>query len=165
MADKDRDILIIGIGNEWRCDDGIGIEVGRRVRDRALPGVQVVFENRDGISLDEVWREWKHVIVVDAMCSGASPGTIVRIDANKTPLKPGAFPQSVHAFGLAEAVELSKVMGNMPACLVVYGIEGKRFGHGATLTHEVCEAGKSVFDKILEEIEQHFTGIQDKEDA
>ncbi len=159
MADKDRDILIIGIGNEWRSDDGIGIEVGRRIKDRALLGVQVVFENRDGISLDEVWRGWKYVIVVDAMCSGVPAGTIRRIDANHTPLKPGAFPQSVHAFGLAEAVELSRVMGDLPACLVVYGIEGKRFGHGPTLTPEVREAGKQVIDSILEEIEKHFTTL------
>jgi hydrogenase maturation protease len=152
MKPMDKEILVIGIGNEWRCDDGIGVNVGRRIRDLAIPGVQVVFENRDGISLDEVWRGWEKVIVIDAMCSGAESGAILRINANQTPLKPGAFPQSVHAFGLAEAVELARIMGDIPACLVVYGVEGKRFGHGATLSPEVRDAGERVTERILEEI-------------
>ncbi len=161
----DSRILIIGIGNEWRSDDGIGLDIARNIENQSLPGVHVVYENRDGISLDEVWRGWKRVIVADAMCSGAQAGTILRIDANQTHLKPGAFPQSVHSFGLAEAVELSRVLGEMPSCLVVYGIEGKQFGHGDRISPEVRDAGEVVTARILHEIRHLQISILEQNDA
>lgn len=147
------EILLIGVGNEWRSDDGIGPNVVRHIQKLSIPGVQVVYENRDGISLDETWRGWSKVIVVDAMCSGSEPGTMVRIHANHTPLKPGVFPQSVHAFGLSEAVELARIMGEMPQNLVVFGIEGREFGYGTILSPDVQMAVQTATTHILDEIE------------
>lgn len=165
MITVNPEILLIGIGNEWRCDDGIGLDVARHVQSLSISGVQVVLENRDGISLDEVWRGWSKVIVVDAMCSGADPGTVLRIDANSTHLKPGAFPQSVHAFGLSEAVELSRIMEELPACLVIYGIEGREFKHGTDYSSEVRLAGETTTARILDEIERLRTGTGGQGDA
>lgn len=90
---------------------------------------------------------------------------MLRINANNTHLKPGVFPQSVHAFGVVEAVELSRVLGDIPECLVIYGIEGKEFSHGKILSPEVSEAGEKVTARIVEEIDCLRTGLEANSDA
>jgi hydrogenase maturation protease len=97
----------------------------------------------------EVWRGAETVIIIDAVASGAPPGAIHRFDAARRPIPKGAFPCSTHAFGVAEAIELSRALGEFPRCLVVYGIEGKNFATGVGLSPEVekaaCEAVRRVF--------------------
>jgi hydrogenase maturation protease len=51
--------------------------------------------------------------------TGAAPGTIRRLDAIAQPFPKGAFRRSTHAFGVAEAIELSRAMGELPKSLVV----------------------------------------------
>jgi len=44
-------ILLIGVGNEFRTDDGLGILTAREIRRRGYPGVQVMEANVEGTSL------------------------------------------------------------------------------------------------------------------
>jgi DNA-binding transcriptional LysR family regulator len=61
------------------------------------------------------------------------------------PLPKSGFRCSTHAFGVAEAIELGRGLGNLPQYLVVYGIEGKNFAAGVGLSAEVEEVtGEAV---------------------
>jgi hydrogenase maturation protease len=62
----------------------------------------------------EAWRGVETVIIIDAVMSGAEPGTIRRLDAKTQPLQKDAFRCSTHAFGVAEAIELSRARGELP---------------------------------------------------
>jgi hydrogenase maturation protease len=141
--------LIVGIGNDYRGDDAVGLIVARRLRMRLADSVKVLEQNGDGAALMEVWWRAETVIIIDAVASGAAPGTIHRFDANTLPIPKGAFRCSTHAFGVAEAIELSRALGEFPRSLVVYGIEGKNFAAGVGLSPEVekaaCEAVRQVF--------------------
>ena len=141
--------LIIGIGNEYRGDDAVGLIVARRLKDRLMDSVTVLEQGGDGVALMEAWRSAETVIVIDAVASGAAPGAIHRFDANTRPIPKNAFRCSTHAFGVAEAIELSRALDEFPRSLVVYGIEGKNFAAGVGLSPEVekaaCEAVRQVF--------------------
>lgn len=141
--------LIIGIGNEYRGDDAVGLIVARRLKDRLMDSVTVLEQGGDGVALMEAWRSAETVIVIDAVASGAAPGAIHRFDANMRPIPKNAFRCSTHAFGVAEAIELSRALDEFPRSLVVYGIEGKNFAAGVGLSPEVekaaCEAVRQVF--------------------
>jgi hydrogenase maturation protease len=102
--------------------------------------------------LIEAWSGVSRVFVVDAVHSGAAPGTVVRVDAVRDPLPSEAFQTSTHAFGLAGAVELARALGSLPAALVVYGIEGADFGHGQGLSSEVAAAVPEIVDRVRFEI-------------
>jgi hydrogenase maturation protease len=119
--------LIIGIGNEYRGDDAVGLIVARRLKERLMDSVTVLEQGGDGASLMEAWRGAETVIVIDAVASGAAPGAIHRFDANTLPIPKNAFRCSTHAFGVAEAIELSRALGEFPRSLGGYGIEGKNF--------------------------------------
>ena len=57
---------------------------------------------------------------------------------------------STHAVGLAEAIELARTLGRLPARLVVYGIEGERFEAGTGLTPAVSAALAAVAAAVRE---------------
>ena len=71
-------MLILGCGNPDRSDDAAGVLVARRLRELGIPAEEF---GGDAPALIDAWSGWADVIVVDAMKSGASPGTIKIWDA------------------------------------------------------------------------------------
>ncbi len=131
------DRLVVGIGNPDRGDDAAGILVARALqRTRAT---QVY----DCATLLDVWEGESEVVVVDAMRSGKTPGTVVRFDATTSELRLKTV-SSTHAFGLAETIELGRALGRLPSSLVVYCIEADGFDHGDSLTAPVMDAISEV---------------------
>ena len=128
--------LVIGLGNEWR-DDGAGLAVARRLRGALPEHVSVLEHEGEPVGLLETWSAAQLAIVVDAVSSGAAPGTIHRVDGRRERLPAELFRGSTHAFGLAEAVELARALERLPARLLVYGIEGECFGAGSGLSPSV----------------------------
>lgn len=142
-------LLILGIGNRYRSDDAVGPLVADRLAALGLP---VREHSGEGAGLIEAWSGAGSVIVVDATQSGATPGTIHRLDATAQPLPTAFFRYSTHRFGLAEAVETARALDRLPERLVVYGVEGRQFGFGEALAPEIAEAVDEVVRRILQEV-------------
>ena len=147
-------VRIIGVGHEYRGDDATGLQVARKVRGLRLSGVQVLESAGDAGHLIELWQDPNPAIVIDAMHSGVAPGTIYRLEAGAHPLPAGYFPShSTHSMGVAESIELARVLGHLPHRLIVYGIEGKSYELGAALSPEVCGALGEVVDRLLQDVQ------------
>ena len=115
-------------------------------------GVAVLEREGEPTSLLDAWDGADAVWLVDAVSSDAAPGTIHRIDVGSEAL-PAAFARtSTHHFGLPEAVELARAVGRLPQYLVVYGIEGKTFEVGESLTPPVAAAAATVAAAIRDEV-------------
>ncbi len=95
-----------------------------------------------------MWTPSDHVVIIDAVRSGSSPGRIHRLDAYKAPIPSEFFNYSTHAFSVAEAVEMSRALGTLPKRLVIYGIEGKSFAAGSELSKEVSSVLEQVIDQV-----------------
>lgn len=141
--------LVVGVGNRYRRDDGLGPAVARRLQDAGY-ALAVVEASGEGAGLLQIMERSPWVILVDAVSSGAEPGTIHRLDA-ATPLPKRLFRYSTHAFGVAEAVELARALGSLPARLVIFGVEGAEFGAGDGLSSAVEQAAERVAALILAE--------------
>ena len=137
----------MGIGNAWGGDDAAGVEVARALH-RSEPSARVVEYGGEPSGLIEAWREADDVVLVDAVSSGARPGTVHHVDLNAGPLLPEMGEASTHHLGLADAVELARVLGRLPARLELYGIEGRDFDTGAALTPEVRDAVERVVAEL-----------------
>jgi len=147
-----RPVLVIGLGNELRGDDGAGIEVARRLRGLAAEaGIDVRAQQGEPAGLIDAWSGRKAVVVVDTMRSGAEPGTICRFDASCEPL-PAQLrgSSSTHALSLAEAIELARALEQLPPRAVVFAIEGQRFETGAALSDEVRAVIPKVAGMVLD---------------
>lgn len=146
--------IFVAVGNPFRSDDAVGIAVLRHLRKDIPPGVTVLRETGDGAELFEAWKGAGAVILVDAVQSGSPPGTIHRFDAAAEKLPSWFSHSSTHSFGVAEAIELARSMGELPSRLIVYGIEGLDFSAGTELSPEVAEVVGPAAAVILQEIRQ-----------
>ena len=145
-------ILVIGVGNEYRSDDAVGLVVARRLRQLSIGNVTVIEASGEGTDLMESWKGADTVIIVDAASSGAKPGTIHRIDARAQRIPTGLLRYSTHAFSVGEAVELARAMNRLPPRMVVFGIEGERFDEGTVLSRAVQGSVDIVVDLVLRQL-------------
>ncbi len=145
---RGRRAVIIGIGNEYRRDDGVGPAVVARLRDRVLPDVDLLISDGEPAGLIDDWAGAGLVIVVDAV-AGSRPGRLHRVvlagaGADRsagTGLEARAADAglaSSHGLGLGTVVELAVVLGRLPETLIMHGVEGVNFGQGAGLSPEVA---------------------------
>jgi len=147
-----RRILVIGLGNDYRGDDAVGRVVARRLKAIGGDNVRVVEESGEGVALIEAWKGADFVILIDAVHSGGAAGIIHRFDAEVQPIPGRFFHYSTHAFSVAEAVELARTLNQLPAKLIVYGIEGKTFDSGVGLSLEVEVAAEELLHRVRKEL-------------
>jgi hydrogenase maturation protease len=152
-----RQTLIVGVGNEFRGDDGVGIYIARKLQKMKLADVLVIEQSGEGTSLLESFKDRENVIIIDASQSGAQPGTIHSFEVSNQPLpKDMQFRSySSHAFGVVEAIELARALGQMPQKLTVYGIEAKAFDPGENLSDEVKDAAEQLIIQLLKELKSN----------
>ena len=144
-------MILIGVGNGWRGDDGAGLALARRVRELAPAGVEVREVEGDATALVDAWSGAEHVVVVDAAQSGAAPGSVRRFDARSRPLPVRSLRSSTHAFGVSDAVELARSLDRLPGRLDVYAIEGASFVAGDSLSPSVERAVAELADELSAE--------------
>ncbi len=145
--------LVIGIGNEYRRDDAAGLLAAQLVKAQADQKVHVCETLGDGAACVEAWKGMDLVIVIDAVRSGGHAGAVYRFDASAQSL-PSMFQScSTHSFGVSEAIELARALGQLPPRLAVYGIEGKSFEEGRGLSPEVERAAADVAERVLQELQ------------
>lgn len=149
---KEPRIVIIGVGNAYRGDDAAGLIAVRRLRESLGDHAVCREENGEGTALMEAWQEAEAVIVVDATRSGATPGTLHRFDVAAQSLPTTLLCCSTHAFGVAEAIELARALGQLPARFIVYGIEGKNFEAGSELSVEAEKAVEEAVGQIFQQL-------------
>ncbi len=145
--------IVIGIGNPDRGDDAAGRAVVGLLRDAAPEGVELVEQDGEPTALLSRLEGAASAILVDACHSGAPAGTVRCFDVANEPLPRAFFGLSTHGFGLAEAVELARALGRLPAACRVYAIEGASFALGAPLSPPVAAAVVSVASRLRSELE------------
>jgi hydrogenase maturation protease len=60
-------MVVIGVGNEYRRDDGAGLTVVTSLRDRVPPGAELVLTDGEPTRLIEVWTGAALAVVFDAV--------------------------------------------------------------------------------------------------
>jgi hydrogenase maturation protease len=143
--------VVIGIGNSFRRDDGVGVAVADRIAERGLPGIRVVTATGEPAALLEAWTAATRAVVVDAAAgNGSTPGRIRRWTARDLDAGPVV---SSHAMGLAQTCALGQALGRMPDELVVFTIDVADSGHGVGFTPGIAAAVPELIDAILAELD------------
>ena len=145
--------IVVGVGNSWQSDDGAGLAVARRLRELVPEDVDVLELEGEPVTLVEAWAGADEAWVVDAVSSGARPGTVHRVDAAEAPLPRELSTASTHLFGIGESVELARSLGRLPERLVVYGIEAAQISAGPELSPEALAGVEETIKRLLEELE------------
>lgn len=148
-------VLVVGVGNDDRGDDGVGPRSARLLLDAwsadPPPGVRVVAWTGDPMGLIDLWAGVEKLVLIDAVVSGARPGTCRRYRGD-APFRANAGA-STHGFGLAEVLALARALDAAPATVEVWGVEGVAFGAAAAMTPAVAEAVEALVARLRAELE------------
>jgi hydrogenase maturation protease len=98
------------------------------------------------------WDGIDILVVVDAVRTGAPPGTLHRVDGSTGPLPRDLRLASTHAVGVADALDLGRALERAPRRVVVLGVEGRAFGMGDAMTPAVSAALDDVVAAALAEL-------------
>jgi hydrogenase maturation protease len=141
---------LIGIGNPWRRDDGVGVAVVQAVEATLPPDVEVAAVTGDLTRALSVWADGDPAVVVDGVRSGAPPGTISRLEADDLVAAgpAGGGLSSSHALGLADALAIGRAVGAVPRRLVVLNVEVAATAHGDQLSPAVAAAVPKVASQV-----------------
>lgn len=145
-------VRVFGLGHRYRGDDVVGLRVAERLRPRVPAGVDVRVLTGEPLDLIEAWAGLDLAVVVDSVRSGQAPGTLHRLEVGGADLPAGGAAASSHAFDLTDTVELARAIGILPRRLVVWGVEGARYGMGDAPTPEVMAAVPEAVDGVLEDV-------------
>ncbi len=130
--------LVICVGNPYRRDDGVGLAVMA-----ALPsGAAAVEASGEPAERLNLWAGARRVVLVDAMSTGAEPGTVhvLACREGRWDTAAPAATASTHGLGVAEAIGLGKTLGGLPPDIVLIGVEVADTSHGVGLSDRVAAA-------------------------
>jgi len=167
--------LVVGVGNEDRGDDGLGPLAARLLADalaprhaegdgdaggraRVAPGrdVEVVAWTGDPMGLLDHWTGFDRLVLIDAVVSGAEPGTTRRFGPD-APFAESAGA-STHGFGLAATLALGRALGRLPERVEVWGVEAVEFAADAPLTPAVAHAVLALVDRLRDDLGASVAG-------
>ena len=113
-------VLVAGVGNTLRGDDGFGPAVTGLLGD--LPeGAEVVETGIGGIALlQELLAGCDALIIIDAVERGAPPGTVFVIH---TDVPEAVHVPDVHLANPARVLSMAKTMGVLPERVVIIGCQ------------------------------------------
>lgn len=121
--------MVIGVGNVFRRDDGVGPAIAAEVEAMRLPGVRVVCTAETAAILD-AWSGTEVAVVVDA-AGGGSPGRVRRCDLQDLVEGPSL---TSHELSLTLTYELARALDRAPGRVVVVSVDVADTGHGEGLT-------------------------------
>jgi len=102
--------LVLGLGNPLLTDDSIGLHVAQKIRTQwtERPDIEVDEASTGGLQLMERLIGYDRAIIVDAIRTGAAPGTIHHLAPDAIPTQHSA---SSHDANLATALTLGRQAG------------------------------------------------------
>jgi hydrogenase maturation protease len=141
-------ILILGVGNPLRRDDGVGPAVIRRLSEQRErkgipPGTDIIDGGTDGLGLIEYFRKYKKVILVDAVEMGMPPGSIKIFTPEEALFHSGTDSLSTHGFGIPELINLARELDILPE-LTIIGVQPETTQYGMELSKSVLSSVKKV---------------------
>lgn len=152
MAEPANKTLILGVGNPFRRDDGIGPAVLQHLQaENTLEGIDLLDGGTDGFSLLEYIKGYEHVLVIDAVDMGMPPGEIRMFSPDEAKLTIQTDALSTHGFGLAEVLGLMETLG-IETNLQIIGIQVKDIRLGEGMSPEVL----SKVEDICELVKEHL---------
>ncbi len=152
-------IIIIGLGNEFISDDGVGIFVLRYLKSKLLSSLNdndnFVFEELSvgGLGLLDYISGFNKCLIIDTILTRTQPpGTVYRFKQNSSDEL--VKIKSSHQINLPQVIGLAKLLKiEVPDEMIIYGIEGEditTFKIGCT--ESVQEAIPKLVDIIYDDI-------------
>ena len=133
--------MVIGVGNTFRRDDGVGPAVAAAVEALAFPGVRVLRCGHETTAILDAWAGAGLAVVVDAAVvdstAGGTPGRVRQCELDDLVEE---RPVSSHELSLRQTYDLACALDRAPDRVVVVTVDIADTGHGVGLSPAVAAA-------------------------
>jgi hydrogenase maturation protease len=150
--------VLIGIGNSYRCDDGIGPALVTAVEPVCPAGVTLAVSDGEPSQLLDAWAGAPLAVLVDAvLCDTPVPGRIHRTVLDwAVPGRPAGSTRTgaagTHGLGIPDAIRLARVLDRAPQRLVVMAVEAGCIDFGTCLSPPVAACLPALTAMVLAEL-------------
>lgn len=162
MKEIKHEVLILGMGNLFMSDDGAGIHVVERLQQKEWPSDILIMEvGTSAVCYLEEISTSRQIIAIDAVRTGAKPGTIYRLTLEDITLFSDGWRDS-HGFSFPHLIELARRITGFPTNVTIYGVEPLRLNFGNRLSGEVKNSLPRLTNEISKEIDELLGRFCDK---
>ncbi len=144
-------VLVAGVGNELRKDDGIGPAVIRRIAELKLDREYNIHVQNFGQNLYELilmLKDYDALVIVDAIEGDGVPGDIYISEPLRT--KEGELGAiNLHDADLKKFIELGEALGALPDHTYIVGCHPKDVSYGVGLTPEISEKIDGIAEVVI----------------
>jgi hydrogenase maturation protease len=156
--------VLIGIGNPYRRDDGIGPALVEAVGQLRLPGVTLTVSDGEPGQLLDAWSCAGLAVVVDAvLCDRPAPGRIHRAELPAMAAVRPHIAASTHGLGIPDAIRLAEALDRAPQRLVVFAVEAASLGFGPGLSPALTACLPALTRMVLAELTTEPPGDRDED--
>jgi hydrogenase maturation protease len=150
-------VLIAGVGNVLRGDDGFGVEVLRSL-ERELAGADGVRFFESGIAgvglVQQLLDGYDALVILDALDRGAAPGTVFVLEPEATALAAAGAERKgidLHQANPGGVLQLAAALGVLPCKVRIVGCQAADCDElGAGLSEPVRAAVTEAVRKVRE---------------
>jgi hydrogenase maturation protease len=162
LAHEER-IIVLGLGNLLRRDEGLGVRAAQRLHERYdLPdSVQVVDGGTLGLDLLCYLEDADQVLILDAALTDGPPGTILRLADEDVPALFG-IRASPHEIGLADLLAVTKLRGTTPRRVIVLGMQPEALELGWDLSDTVAAHLETLVEAAADELRRMGVKIRER---
>jgi hydrogenase maturation protease len=158
-------VLVLGVGNILLTDEGIGVRVVEALERRYQipPGVEVMDGGTAGMELLSSIANREHVILVDAVNTGAEPGTVVCLVGDEVP---ALFKTKIspHQLGISDLLGVLTVTGEMPKDMTLFGVVPFSLDTSVELSEPMRPKLEELLELTVAELRNQGFGIEAKVD-
>ncbi|OIJ95313.1 hydrogenase maturation protease [Streptomyces monashensis] len=149
-------VVVIGVGNPLRGDDGVGPAAVEALRGRVPDGTVLAVSDGEPARMLDLWRGADTVVVVEALRARPSrPGQLHTLTVADAAART-AGAASTHALGLGECLALAEALDQLPSSLVVHAMEVADVELGARLSEAVRSALPGLADRVAASVRQAY---------
>ena len=147
----DRRILVVGVGNPLRGDDGLGPTAVKILQHMRLPAEVEVRESSNLFDLVlGGLKDYSRLLIVDAVRRGSKPGTLHVFTPKLEGGESGVL--SLHEAGIHEILRLGKMLNCLPGEVIILGCEPLETGYSMRLSEPVRRSLPKLIYQLLLEI-------------
>jgi hydrogenase maturation protease len=158
--------LVLGVGNILLTDEGVGVRVVEAFQQRyVIPeGVDVLDGGTAGMDLLDALSSRSHIVIVDAVRTGAEPGTIVRLAGVDVP---ALFSNRIspHQLGISDVLAILRLVDQEPEHIALIGIVPFDLELGLALSDGIAAKIDQMVDLVARELRSHGFVIKPAEPA
>ena len=152
-------IKVIGFGNKFLSDDGIGPIVIEKLEKTGLSkdkNIELTDLGTSGTDLIFQIKECPRIIIIDALDAGQDAGKVIRIKEKDIEhfCNEGLVSLSLHDLNLADVLKLARAM-KLKTDITIIGIKPLNIEFGEKLSPEIQEKIPEIISLVEKTLEQY----------